>query len=91
MIMTPTHIRYGRSVMLVRIFEGVTINTPPTKIMSMGITTNENLRIPPPRYLPIVSGRLMPSLRNEMTPATKSCIAPIKIPPSVIHRKATGP
>ncbi len=34
---------------------------------------------------------LRPSLRTSMTPDRKSCIAPMKMPPSVIHRKATGP
>ena len=86
-----THTRYGVSVLSLRICEGVTINTAPTKIIKMGITTRVNLCIPPPRYLPIISGRLCPPLRTEITPEIKSCMAPIKMPPIVIHKKATGP
>ena len=39
-----------------------------------------------PRYRPIVSGRLSPSLRSDIMPERKSCTAPAKILPSTIHR-----
>jgi len=41
--------------------------------------------------VPTVSGKLAPLLRSETIPAMKSCAAPMKIPPKVIHRNATGP
>ena len=70
---------------------GPSMNTAPTIII---ITTAKSLitcLVVIPRYLPMISGRLAPLWLRLITPAMKSCMAPMKIPPRVIHRKATGP
>ena len=70
---------------------GCDMKTAPTSTMSNTENILMNILVPSPKYLPIISGRLTPLFLSEMTPATKSCMAPMKMPPRVIHRNATGP
>ena len=78
-------------VMDANIPAGPNMKTAPTSII---ITTANSLitcLVVIPRYLPMISGRLAPLWFRLITPAMKSCMAPMNIPPRVIHRKATGP
>ena len=70
---------------------GCDMKTAPTSTIRNNAATRMNFLVPSPIYLPIISGRLKPTFFKEMTPATKSCMAPMNMPPRVIHRKATGP
>gem|GEM_PF-5163096 len=86
-----SHMLLSQPVIEARIPAGPSMNTAPTRII---ITTANSLItcfVVIPRYLPIISGRLAPLWLRLITPAMKSCIAPMKMPPRVIHRKATGP
>ena len=70
---------------------GCDMKTAPTRTIRNTEKTRMNSLVPLPRYSPMISGRLLPLSFKDITPATKSCIAPMNIPPRVIHRKATGP
>lgn len=39
------------------------------------------------RYFKIIAGIVNPSFLKDMNPEKKSCVAPIKIVPKVIHKK----
>ena len=81
----------GREMFAAMSSAGCDMNTAPTRTISSNAAMRINLLVPSPMYLPIISGRLRPLFFKDMTPATKSCMAPMNMPPSVIHRKATGP
>ena len=70
---------------------GCDMNTAPTSTIRKTEKSLMKALVPPPRYLPIISGKLFPESFNDITPETKSCIAPINMLPRVIHRKAMGP
>ncbi len=65
--------------------------TAPTSTISPTAKRRMKRRAPLPRYSPAISGRLAPRCRSDMNPDSRSCMPPMKMPPSVIHTKATGP
>ena len=62
---------------------------PRTPVMI--VTNATNCLAGVPRYFEIIAGIVDPSFLKDINPEKKSCVAPIKIVPKVIHKKAAGP
>ena len=62
-----------------------------TRIPVMIIRAATNFWIVLPRYFEMIFGIVEPSFLIDMNPEKKSCTAPMKIVPKVIHRNAAGP
>ena len=53
----------------------------------MMVTNATNCLTVVPKYFEIIAGIVDPSFLKDMNPEKKSCVAPIKIVPKVIHKK----
>lgn len=59
--------------------------TPRTPVII--VTNATNCLAAVSRYFKIIAGIVNPSFLKDMNPEKKSCVAPIKIVPKVIHKK----
>ena len=90
------------NIIIVQISTGVFVKSPinaadpvekaaATRIPVIIVTNATNFCTVVPRYLEMMFGMVYPSFLSDMNPEKKSCTAPIKIVPKVIHRNAAGP
>ena len=66
-------------------------NVDATSIPVITMTIAISFWIFVPRYFEMIPGIVIPSFLRERNPEKKSCIAPMKMVPRVIHRNAAGP